>query len=89
MVSILLYTQRTKGQFPNCHGARTMSNSLFFVVLYTIAAIFINNESVPKLNYPINKIDKFKKRLDYSVLCHTKKILHQRNSITLQTSCHH
>lgn len=61
MVSILLCIQNTKGQFFNYHGANTMSNSLFFVILSTIAVIFNNNESVPILISPIDR-----KRLDYS-----------------------
>lgn len=50
-----------------------MSNSLSFAVLYTTAAIFNNNKSVPILNYA-TKTDK-KTPLDlFRVLCHTKKI---------------
>lgn len=53
-----------------------MFNFLFFVVFYIIVVIFINNESVLKFNYFINKIDKFKKRFDYLVLCYIKRILY-------------
>lgn len=61
MVSILLCIQNTKGQFFNYHGARTMSNSLVFVILSTIAVTFNNNESVPILISPRDR-----KTLNYS-----------------------
>ena len=44
--------KRTIIQLPQ----RTMSNFLFFVVLYIVAITFNNNKSVPTLNYPNNKI---------------------------------
>lgn len=62
--------KRTIIQLPQ----RTMSNFLFFVVLYIVAITFNNNKSVPTLNYPNNKIHPppQKKRLAYSVLHNAK-----------------
>lgn len=65
MVSVLLYAQKIKGQLSICQGARTMSNSLWFVVLYAIAIIFNNNERVAIL-------DKKKKMNIQSFMPHKK-----------------